>query len=84
MDENAFVTWAETSEPWRWEERALATLDRQLNLSGNARHPFHPLLTAACAAAKAMGESRRHLPVDRAIRSSRSCPICRLLSLENV
>jgi hypothetical protein len=53
MGENAFVTWAETPEQWLWEHRALSTLDLPLNLSGNATHPFHPLLTAARAAAKA-------------------------------
>ena len=36
MAGNAFVTWAETTEPWLWEERALATLDLPLNLSGNS------------------------------------------------
>ena len=53
MAENAFVAWAETSEPWAWEHQALATLDLPLNLSGNAHHSFHGVLRATRAAAKA-------------------------------
>jgi hypothetical protein len=53
MAANAYVAWAETPEPWAWEERALASLDLPLNLQGNARHGFHPILSAVRAAAKA-------------------------------
>jgi hypothetical protein len=57
MAENAFVVWAETPEPWLWEHAALGKLDLPLNLSGNAGHGFHPVLTAARAAAKAQARA---------------------------
>jgi hypothetical protein len=60
MAMHARVAWAETPEPWTWEERALATLDLPLNLQGNERHPFHPILTAARATARVRA---RALPV---------------------
>ena len=53
MAENAFVCWTEDREPWIVEEQLIAALDVALNLRGNARHPFHPVLTNARAEAKA-------------------------------
>ena len=57
MADNAFVTWAETSEPWLWEDRALGMLDVPLNLSGNSAHRFHGVLTATRALAKAQARA---------------------------
>ena len=60
MAEHARVTWAETPEPWLWEERALRELDLPLNLQGNDAHPFRATLAAARASARA---EARHLPI---------------------
>lgn len=60
MGAHARVAWAETEEPWVWEERALATLDLPLNLQANQRHPFCGSLSASRAAARARARS---LPV---------------------
>jgi hypothetical protein len=60
MAENAFVVWAPASEPWFWEEEALAQLDLPLNLSGNKHNAFHAPLSAIRAAAKA---DARKLPI---------------------
>lgn len=56
MAENAYVCWTEDREPWILEEHLLATLDLPLNLDGNARHPFHAVLTKARADAKSATE----------------------------
>jgi hypothetical protein len=60
MAENAYVAWSEAAEPWVLEDEALARLDLPLNLRGNIQHPFHAMLTAIRASAKARA---RHLPV---------------------
>ena len=60
MAAHAFVAWAETPEPWLWEERALALLDLPLNLHTNGHHAFRPILVAVRAAARTRA---RTLPI---------------------
>lgn len=45
MAANAFVSWVEHPEPWVLEDELIADLDLPLNLHGNRRHPFHPVLS---------------------------------------
>jgi hypothetical protein len=45
MAENAFVSWVVHSSPWELEDQLIATLDLPLNLQGNSRNQFHPVLT---------------------------------------
>jgi hypothetical protein len=40
MAARARVAWAETLEPWLWEERSLATFDLPLNLQANPESPI--------------------------------------------
>ncbi|MFM8981280.1 MAG: GIY-YIG nuclease family protein, partial [Planctomycetia bacterium] len=49
---HARVSWIEDAEPWRLEERLLATLSLPLNLDGNAHHAFHGPLTRLRAGAR--------------------------------
>lgn len=46
MAEHARVCWVEHEHPWDLEDHAIETLDLPLNLAGNQRHPFHPILSA--------------------------------------
>ena len=46
------LCWIEDLEPWILEDRLIAALDLPLNLEGNARNPFHAVLTSARAEAK--------------------------------
>ena len=45
MEENAFVIWAATAEPWVIEHQLIQALDLPLNLSANRSHKFWPKLT---------------------------------------
>jgi hypothetical protein len=52
MGANAFVCWAAHPEPWALEHELIAQYDLPLNLDQNARHAFHPELSAARRDAK--------------------------------
>jgi hypothetical protein len=45
MGANAFVSWVIHPRRWEIEDHLIATLDLPLNLQGNARNRFHPVLT---------------------------------------
>jgi hypothetical protein len=47
MAENAFVSWVTRERPWELENALIAGLDLPLNLEGNSRNQFHPILTQA-------------------------------------
>jgi hypothetical protein len=49
MAANAYVGWLVREHPWELEERLIGSLDLPLNLRGNQRNPFCPVLTAARA-----------------------------------
>jgi hypothetical protein len=49
-----------TPEPWLLEDELIAKLSLPLNLHGNARHPFHPVLSAMRREAK---ERADQLPI---------------------
>ena len=46
MAANALVTWLPVAEPWRLEERLIASLSLPLNLEQNRHHAFHEQLSA--------------------------------------
>ena len=53
MADNAFVSWVIRERPWELEDELIAAVDLPLNLEGNSRNPFHPILTqtrAQCVA----------------------------------
>jgi hypothetical protein len=53
MAKNAYVSWVVRACPWELEDSLIAGLDLPLNLKGNKRNRFHPVLTevrARCAA----------------------------------
>ena len=60
MTENAYVSWMVRDSPWELEDDLIATLDLPLNLKGNRRNPFHPVLTEVRAKCTAQA---RALPV---------------------
>jgi hypothetical protein len=60
MEQNALVCWMPTPEPWLLEDELIAKLSLPLNLHGNARHPFHPVLSAMRREAK---ERADQLPI---------------------
>jgi hypothetical protein len=45
MHHNALVCWFPVEEPWDAEAKLISTLSLPLNLHGNERHPFHPVLS---------------------------------------
>jgi hypothetical protein len=60
MAENAFVSWVVREAPWELEDDLIGGLDLPLNLKGNKRNPFHPLLTQV---RKRCVDQARALPV---------------------
>ncbi len=44
MEHNAFVAWIVHAEPWRIEHQLFYQMSCPLNISGNAHHPFYPVL----------------------------------------
>jgi hypothetical protein len=50
---NAYVSWTLHPEPWLLEDRLIRRLDLPLNLKGNTRHPFYPILKNIRSLAKA-------------------------------
>jgi hypothetical protein len=52
MEENAFVCWMETREPWTVETQLITSVCLPLNLDQNRSHPFHATLSALRATAK--------------------------------
>jgi hypothetical protein len=52
MAGNAFVTWAETDQPWLLEGQLIGVLDVPLNLDQNRQHPFHQRLARLRAEAR--------------------------------
>ncbi|RYH13084.1 MAG: hypothetical protein EON57_02620 [Alphaproteobacteria bacterium] len=63
MEENAFVSWVGTSEPWLPETEIIATTSLPLNLDQNRSHAFHAELSQLRREAKA---SAAALPIVRA------------------
>jgi len=53
MGENAYVVWTTEDEPWRLETLFIDQISLPLNLAGNDRHPFQPILARLPAEAKA-------------------------------
>lgn len=45
MDRNARVCWMPVEQPWKIEEQLISRLSLPLNLRGNERHSFHPMLS---------------------------------------
>lgn len=62
MAENAFVSCLVRSSPWELEDALIAELDLPLNLQGNKRNQFHPVLTAARARCVAQARALPVLP----------------------
>ncbi|KAF5062757.1 hypothetical protein DSECCO2_301740 [anaerobic digester metagenome] len=60
MQQNAFVTWVEDSEPWILEEKLISELSLPLNLDQNRSHIFHYSLSNLRRDAKA---TARKLPI---------------------
>ena len=60
MGQHAFVAWVEHEAPWELEDELVATLSLPLNLMGNTRHPFRPVLSRLRSEAK---EQARLLPI---------------------
>ncbi|MGW5269185.1 GIY-YIG nuclease family protein [Rhodococcus sp. NPDC003994] len=54
MDQHAFVSWVEHTEPWELEDHLIDTLDLPLNLQGNKHNHFYATL------AKCRADARRH------------------------
>lgn len=52
MEQNAFVCWSVTDEPWKAEEEMIRSVCLPLNLDQNKNHPFHAVLTQRRAAAR--------------------------------
>ena len=50
---NAFVSWTLHPEPWSLEDALIDDLNLPLNLQGNSRHPFYPILKKIRSRAKA-------------------------------
>ena len=44
MADNAFVSWVVRAQPWELERELIQARDLPLNLRGNERNPFYPLL----------------------------------------
>ncbi len=45
MAENAFASWTVRGQPCELEDQLIRALDLPLNLDGNSRHQFHPILS---------------------------------------
>jgi hypothetical protein len=56
MAANAFVSWLVRKHPWELEDELIGKLDLPLNLKGNQRNAFHPVLTEARA--RCLAEAR--------------------------
>lgn len=59
MAANASVTWIVCEQPWELEDELIGGLDVPLNLQGNQRNPFHPVLTQARARCLAQARATR-------------------------
>jgi hypothetical protein len=62
MAENAYVSWVVRDRPWELEDELIAALDVPLNLKGNSRNQFHPILTEARARCVARARALPVLP----------------------
>jgi hypothetical protein len=62
LAENAYVSWLVRDRPWELEEELIAALDVPLNLKGNSRNHFHPVLTEARARCVARARALPVLP----------------------
>ena len=56
MEENAFVAWVETPEPWLLEQAAFQALDLPLNLQHNSHNRFHAPSTLYVSALNSNGQ----------------------------
>jgi hypothetical protein len=66
MADNAFVNWVIHDCPWELEDDLIAAVDLPLNLEGNSRNQFHPVLTQTRARCVAQANA---LPVLRVIQA---------------
>jgi len=57
MAENAFVSWVVREAPWELEDDLITALDLPLNLKGNQRNSFHPVLSETRARCVAQARS---------------------------
>jgi len=62
MADNAYVSWVVRDRPWELEDELIAALDVPLNLKGNSRNQFHPVLTEARSRCVARARSLPVLP----------------------
>jgi len=62
MAENAYVSWIVHSRPWELEDYLIAALDLPLNIDGNSRNQFCPVLRAARARCMAQAMALPILP----------------------
>lgn len=62
LAENAYVSWMVRDRPWELEEELIEALDVPLNLKGNSRNQFHPVLTEARARCVARARALPVLP----------------------
>lgn len=62
MGENALVSWVVHEQPWELEQLLIGSLDVPLNLQGNARNAFHPILTRVRSEAVARARALPVLP----------------------
>jgi hypothetical protein len=60
MADNAYVSWVLRTRPWELEDYLIGALNLPLNLTGNSRNQFHPVLTAART--RCVGQARA-LPI---------------------
>lgn len=60
MNDNAFVCWIETPNPWTFEEQLIRSVCLPLNLDQNRSHAFHATLSTVRRAAKRRADA---LPV---------------------
>jgi hypothetical protein len=60
MEANAFVAWIEHERPWEYEEQLIHSLSLPLNLQGNEKHEFAPVLARLRSGARAQA---RGLPI---------------------
>lgn len=56
LEQNAFVVWAVTSEPWLVESELLRTVSLPINLDQNNSHAFHAVLSTMRKNARALAD----------------------------
>jgi hypothetical protein len=62
MADNAYVSWVVRTRPWELEDYLIGALNLPLNLKGNSRNQFHPVLRAARASCAAQAKTLPTVP----------------------